>query len=170
MTGLLGRLLIFSGCTILGVSQGRALTQRTQCLEQFRVTLAELSRELAFSLRPLPELAEQAARHSIPPVSDFFTACQREFSASGGESWAESWHRTLEHLDLPLLDSDCRILREAGHILGRYDGEAQQKALTGVLTRLERAEEEARARAGRLFRVDVVLGVSAGLFWLILLW
>ena len=170
MMAVVGRILVFLGCAALGVHQGQDLRRRTACLEQFRGALSGLSREVAFSLRPLPELAQEIAREEDPPVSDFFQACRREFLVSGGESWAESWQKTLHQMKLPLHSSDFRILREAGEVLGRYDGPAQQQALTGILTRLERAAEEARGQASRLVRVYVVLGICAGLFWIILLW
>ena len=54
-------------------------------------------------------------------------------------------------------------------MLGRYDGEDQRRALSGILTRLQEQAEEARVEEQRLFRVYVTLGAAAGLFCLILL-
>ena len=70
---------------------------------------------------------------------------------------------------LPLKEEDRRILSEAGQILGRYDGEDQRRALAGLLVRLEDQAQEARDEEKRLFRVYTALGVTAGLFCVILL-
>ena len=96
-------------------------------------------------------------------------ACRRCFLASGGESWAESWETVLRETDLPLSDEDRGLLAEFGQVLGRYDGESQQRALQALLDRLGEQVETARQTARRLVRVDVTLGVTAGLFCLILL-
>ena len=49
MTALLGKTLLFAGCTAFGLLRGSRLRQRTACLGEFRRTLAGLARELAFS-------------------------------------------------------------------------------------------------------------------------
>ena len=48
MTALLGKTLLFAGCTAFGLLRGSRLRQRTACLGEFRRTLAGLARELAF--------------------------------------------------------------------------------------------------------------------------
>lgn len=167
MTALAGKGLLFGGCVALGVLTGLGRLRRVACLEAFRRLLSALARELAFSLRPLPELAEKVA--DAGPAGAFLRACRRRFLEAGGESWAESWGETLRAADLPLAEEDLRLLAEFGQVLGRYDGESQQRALQGLLTRLGEQLEAARRTARRLVRVDVTLGVTAGLFCLILL-
>lgn len=170
MTGAyLGKCLLFLGCTALGTGRGLALKQRTACLWELRQALASLSRELSFSLRPLGELMERAAGESRGSAAELFSACRENFRQSGSESWAESWNTALEGSSLPLKEADKRILREAGQVLGRYDGEDQRRALTALLARLEEQTQEARGEERRLFRVYLALGVTAGLFCLILL-
>ena len=137
MTTLAGKGLLFGGCVALGILTGLGRLRRVACLEEFRRILSSLARELTFSLRPLPELAEDVAGSG--PAGECLRACRRCFLASGGESWAESWETVLREADLPLLD------------------------------RLGEQVETARQTARRLVRVDVTLGVTAGLFCLILL-
>ena len=103
------------------------------------------------------------------PAGECLRACRRCFLAAGGESWAESWETVLREADLPLSDEDRGLLAEFGQVLGRYDGESQQRALQALLDRLGEQVETARQTARRLVRVDVTLGVTAGLFCLILL-
>ena len=45
MTALLGKTLLFAGCTAFGLLRGSRLRQRTACLGEFRRTLAGLARE-----------------------------------------------------------------------------------------------------------------------------
>lgn len=169
MTVFLGKSLLFAGCTAFGLLRGLRLRQRTGCLQDFRRTLAALSRELAFSLRPMDHLMAGAEEGNQGAVAAFFRTCRQSFAEGGQESWAESWAAALELTALPLEPEDLRLLREAGDVLGRYDGESQRQALEGLLRRLEEQTEIARETAHRLFRVYLALGITAGLFCWILL-
>lgn len=163
----LGKLLLLTGSSALGFLRGQELKNRAACLADFRRALGVLSRELTFSLRPLPELA--AGVQGDGPAGVFFGLCRREFQFSGGESWTESWQKALKESPLPLKEEDLQILREAGEVLGRYDGDSQRKAMEGLLDRLEENLAEARAEARRMVRVYGTLGIAAGLFACILL-
>lgn len=163
MMDFLGHCLLLAGCTALGLSRGMALRERTTCLGELRRCLARLTRELAFSLRPLPDLV--ADLRAGGPAGDFFTACRE----SEAETWAHRWQTALEETDLPIREEDRQILRETGEVLGRYDGERQSQALEGLLARLEENLNQARADEDRLFRVYLALGITAGLFGCLLL-
>ena len=56
-----------------------------------------------------------------------------------------------------------------GDVLGRYDGESQRRALEGLGEALDGCLDQSRQEEKRLFRVYVALGVTGGLFCLILL-
>lgn len=167
MTIVMGKLLLLAGCSVLGLLRGLELKNRTACLADFRRALGALSRELTFSLRPLPDLV--AGVQGEGPAGVFFALCRTHFQASGGESWTESWQRALEDSPLPLKEEDIQILWETGEVLGRYDGDCQRQAMEGLLVRLEESLTEARAEEQRLFRVYTALGITAGLFLCILL-
>lgn len=150
MTALLGKTLLFAGCTAFGLLRGSRLRQRTACLGEFRRTLAGLARELAFSLRPVSDLMASAEAGTQGPTAAFFRTCRRRFAEGGQESWAESWTAALEQVALPLEEADLRLLQEAGDVLGRYDGESQRQALEGLLRGLEGQAAEAAETAARL--------------------
>ena len=95
MTALLGKTLLFAGCTAFGLLRGSRLRQRTACLGEFRRTLAGLARELAFSLRPVSDLMASAEAGTQGPTAAFFRTCRRRFAEGGQESWAESWTAAL---------------------------------------------------------------------------
>lgn len=169
MTEYLGKLLLLAGCSALGIGHGLQLSKRTACLQAFRRSLEGITRELTFSLRPLSDLLDGAARESEGPVRDFFAACRTAFIAGGGESWADSWRTALRKTPLPLKEEDRRVLGEAGDVLGRYDGESQRQGLWSILSRLEVLIGDARTEARRLTKVYATVGITAGLFCCILL-
>ena len=169
MTALIGKGLLFAGCTALGVGQGLSLRSRRLCLQEFRRALEGITRDLTFSLPPLSSLLSQAERESGGPVKPFLHAVREEYARTGGESWSESWQAALTSSDLPLQREDLSLLREVGQILGRYDGESQRTALAGLLSRLSDSADRAREEEHRLFRVYTVTGIAAGLFLLLLL-
>lgn len=163
MTVLLGKLLLWAGCFSWGLSRALALKRRERCLDEFRRLLSAIQRELTFSLCPLPEFI--AAWESQGETAAFLRACLTIFDQTGRESWCDSWTKALAEAPLPLPPSDKAFLKEAGLILGRYDGESQQKALSGLLARLEASRQEASQESKRLFRVYISLGASGGVFF-----
>ena len=168
MTVLLGKALLFLACFWLGLDRARRRRTRTACLRSFRQAIADLAREMSFSLSPMDQLLAEAEQGS-GPAAGFFSACRSCFRESGGESWSESWKRALETARLPLRESDKSLLARAGDIFGRWDGETQQRALSDFLSRLDETIFEGAEEERRLLRVDLVLGITAGLFFVLLL-
>ncbi len=167
MTALVGKGLLALGCLWLGLDRRRRRYRRTACLRAFRGALADLGRELAFSLQSLDRLMDRLGQEG--PAASFFRSCRACFDASGGESWAESWRRALETAGLPVRETDRELLARAGEILGRWDGETQRRALEEILLRLDEAAAESGEEAARLGRTDLALGAAAGAFCLLLL-
>ena len=68
-----------------------------------------------------------------------------------------------------LRETDLPLLAQTGEILGRWDGETQQKALADLLSRLDETVFDGAEEAKRLSRADLALGLTAGLFCVLLL-
>ena len=168
MTAVMGKALLFLACFWLGFDRARRRKTRIACLRAFRRAIADLGRELTFSLSPVDELLADAEQGS-GPVSEFFAACRRRFRETGGECWAESWKCALSGAVLPVQETDRALLARAGDVLGRWDGETQQNAPSEFLSRLDEVIFEGAEEERRLFRVDLTLGVTAGLFLVLLL-
>lgn len=168
MTALAGKTLLFFACLWIGWDRARRRSVRVAWLRDFRRAAADLGRELFFSLEPLDRLMERATQGNGPSAS-FFKSCQVCYERNGGESWAESWRKALEEAFLPLRETDFPLLAQTGEILGRWDGETQQKALADLLSRLDETIFDGAEEAKRLFRVDLALGITAGLFCVLLL-
>ena len=58
MTALLGKTLLFAGCTAFGLLRGSRLRQRTACLGEFRRTLAGLIVVLMMVVQKISDLFE----------------------------------------------------------------------------------------------------------------
>ena len=168
MTALLGKSLLFFACFWLGWDRARRRKVRLTWLRDFRQSVADLGRELTFSLEPLDRLIGRAAQGQGPSAF-FFKNCRECYEQNGGESWAESWRDAVEKVSLPLREIDLPLLSQAGEILGRWDGETQQRALADLLSRLDETIFDGSEEAKRLFRVDLALGITAGLFCVLLL-
>lgn len=168
MTVLLGKGLLFLACLWLGWDRSRRRRERTGCLRDFRRTIADLGRELAFSLAPVDDLMERAGKES-GPAAPLFAACRARFCENGGESWAVSWREALDSVCLPVRERDRPLLARAGELLGRWDSENQQRAFSELLARLDETVFDSAEEEKRLFRVDLALGITGGLFCLLLL-
>ena len=168
MTAGIGKGLLFLACLWLGLERSRRRKKRTACLRAFRQAVADLGRDMGFSLEPLDRLVERLSGQG-GAVASFFAACEAEFARSGRESWAEAWDRALAQSRLPLQETDRVLLARVGEILGRWDGETQQRALGECLARLDERIFDGAQEEQRLFRVDMALGVTAGLFCVLLL-
>ena len=169
MTALLGKTLLFAGCTAFGLLWGSRLRQRTACLGEFRRTLAGLARELAF---PAPCVGFDGQRGGGDPGANggLFRTCRRRFAEGGQESWAESWTEALEQVALPLEGGGPSPAPGGrGMCWAATMGRASGRPLEGLLRGLEGQAAEAAETARRLCRVISGAGPAAGLFCLILL-
>ena len=116
----------------------------------------------------LDRLVERAAQGNGPSAA-FFKSCRKCYVQTGGESWAVSWQDAVENVSLSLRETDLALLAQTGEILGRWDGETQQKALGDLLSRLDETIFDGAEEFKRLYRVDLTLGITAGLFCVLLL-
>ena len=86
----------------------------------------------------------------------------------GEYSFAEIWTDALAACEGGLDREDLALLRDLGTVLGRWDGEAQCRAIAAVRSGLEENAARLRRRLEREGRVYGVVGLSAGVFLTIL--
>ncbi len=169
MLQILGKLLLFGGMSFIGLQMTLGLYQRVACLRAFLLATERAERDLAFSLPPVEALLEEMGKGSGGPVAAFFQHCRTRFLNRREERLEEIWSTCLVEAKLPLKEGDRNLVMEIGGVLGRYDGDSQRLALSRIHGRLEEALEGAREEAARLGRVYGALGVTAGLFCVIVL-
>lgn len=166
---LLGKCLVLGGMTLLGLRHAGELRRRVQCLGAFLGAVERAQRELAFSLPPVEELLGRMGEGLWAPVGAWFSGCCAAFRERREECLEEIWTRRLREEELPLREEDMELLNGLGGLLGRFDGESQEKALGQLHVRLEEQLAGAREDAKRLGKVYGTLGVTLGLFCVILL-
>ncbi|MEG0598406.1 MAG: stage III sporulation protein AB, partial [Oscillospiraceae bacterium] len=142
------------------------LNARVQGLEHMRAALQFMERELAFSLTPMGTIFKALSQWEEPPVGAFFARCHRGLTHLNEENLDSVW-RTAAAEELPMLQSEDVAVLSA--VLGRYDGEGQQKSLALTLERLTHCIENAKGERDRLGKVYGVLTLSVGAFLVILL-
>lgn len=161
-------LLFFCFCSF-GLRRALELKRRAGCLRGFLSALELMERELAFSLCSVPDLLNRGAEMLTGQVKAFFCLCRETLEQDRERGLSAVWSDCLETDAISLREEDKLILREAGSVLGRYDGDSQRLALGRIRLRLEENYREAREEAERMGRVYGALGITLGMFCMILL-
>lgn len=169
MFHLMGKCVLMLGLTAFGVQNAVALNRRTACLQGFLTALEQIERELAFSLLPLEALFNRLKKTTHGTVQDFFVCCGAAFENRQEERCREIWNQSLQQTQLPLKEEDLEMLQQVGVVLGQYDSDSQRKALQNLQDRLREVVAESKEEAGRMGKVYGTLGVTLGLFCMILL-
>ena len=169
MLHILGKCFLLIGMTVLGLQHAAGLKKRLACLKEFLTALERLDRELAFALLPVDVLLCQLREGARGPAYHFFASCEEKFSQRGEERLEEIWISQLSEGSLPLHEEDQSLLQEIGAVLGRYDGDSQRLAFQRIHGRLEDTILQAKEEAERMGKVYRTLGVTIGIFCIILL-
>ncbi len=168
MLHILGNCLIFVGMSLLGWRYAAGLRARTRALRAFLSAVERLERELHFALLPVEQLLDTLSAGRQGEVQAFFARCAKDFASREEERLDEIWRGALPALR-SLSEEDKRLVGELGTVLGRYDGDSQRQAIWQIHERLNEQGNLAAEEAQRLGRVYTVLGVTAGIFCVLLL-
>ena len=169
MMRLVGVVLLVAGCGAVGLGAVSRLDGRVRDLRELAAGLEVLQRELGWRLAPLPEALKRAAEEAHGRASFFFSRCAQGARELNGRPFQQIWREALESCCLRLDGDDRALLGQLGMVLGRYDADSQRQAIEGVAARLDRRQVQAAEERQRLGRVYGVLGMTAGLFLVILL-
>ena len=169
MLRLMGAALLTAGSAALGFGAVRRLDGRVRDLRGLLAGVETLQRELGWRLADLSEGLELAAGEVGGRPARFFRLCAQGAEHLDGRSFQQVWQAGLDECQLRLDREDREPVEQLGAVLGRYDGDSQRQALKGAAARLERRQAQAAEDRKRLGRVYGVLGMTAGLFLVILL-
>lgn len=169
MIRLVGAALLTGGSAALGFGAVGHLEGRVHDLRELVAGLELMERELSWRMAPLPEVLGRAAEERSGRPAQFFSLCAQGAEHLNGRSFCQVWRQAAEASQMRLERTDEALLEQLGGVLGRYDGESQKQALAAAVGRLEEQREQAEAQRDRLGKVYGVLGVTAGVFLLILL-
>lgn len=160
---------MLGGALVLGMAPAMELSRRLSALEAWGEALALLERELAFSSPDMPVLLSRVAVGSRSPVREWGQAVLKSLDRLGEKDFGEIWCEGLEAVPGALFPSELKVLAQLGDTLGRYDREAQMKALALTREELSRLAWEAREERREKGKAWGALGLSLGAAVLILL-
>ena len=169
MLRLLGAVLLVAGGALLGLGAIRKLEGRVTALRSLTEALELLERELTFNLPPMKELLEGTARRVREPAAGFLSACAQGLDALGRQPLADLWTQAAEKCLTALNPRELEAVLSVGAVLGRYDAEGQRKAIVSCRAELAGAVAAAVEDRKKQGRVYGALGVTAGIFTVILL-
>lgn len=160
MIRLIGMVLIWGGCALLGVKEARAVRGQVRLLEDMGRALEVLERELTLNRTAVPELLERLTRGQPGESGAVFFACRSMMEAGNG--FADAWTCALEHSGLKR--EEQILLSGLSQVLGRYDADGQAQALAHLRQEVEHRSKYRREEAGALGRVYGMLGITVGGF------
>lgn len=169
MIKLLGAVLLAAGCGAIGLGAVAHLDGRVRDLRELVTGMETLQREMGWRLTPLPTALETAAAETHGHAANFFEYCAQRAGHLAGTPFQQLWREGLERCTLWLDGGDRALLGQLGPVLGRYDADSQRQAIEGAIEGLDRRQIQAAEDRRRLGRVYGVLGLTAGLFLVILL-
>lgn len=160
MIRLLGVVLIWGGCTLLGMQGARTAQQRIRVLEDIGQALELLGQELSLNRTALPELLERLSKRNTIPGELVFRTCRQLLEE--GKNFSEAWECALEKGGLNREDQE--LFCSLSQVLGRYDVRGQEQALSRLRQEVARRCVRKREEVSDLVRVYRVLGITAGGF------
>ncbi len=166
MLRLIGAFFILFSALQLGLLKSRRLHQRVQCLEQLMGLLNQFLGEVQFGLRPLPDIFERLGKQS---GGEGFALTAQEMKLRDGRSARSCFHSAI-NASYPLLSQeDKETLLALGEGLGACDNSTQCRLIESVIRRLEVRQQSAREFAVKNGRLYQGLGLTGGLFFILLL-
>ena len=165
---LVGTALVLGGCGGCGFAMAAECRNLEQNLRQTQNALEILQCEIECRLTPLPEICGILQSACPGPVGAFFGELRKELLLpDAGELYVCAGAAVSRIRDLP---APCKkILLELCATLGRYDAEAQLRAIVGAKDETLRTLEMLRAEQAGRIRSYRALGLCGGAALAILL-
>lgn len=160
MMKLLGTVLVWGGCGLIGVYSAGQMRRRVIFLEEMGRALELLERELLLKHTPIPELLDRLCGVCRKQARELFLGCRMEIEK--GKSFTHSWQYALERTNLS--EEDREVLGSLAQILGQYDAQEQGRGLNHLREDLKQRAARSRDEARAMSRVYCVLGLTAGGF------
>lgn len=169
---LLGAVLLFFVCAMLGFWKAGQYVKRSEELRQLRGSLSALETEITYGATPLHRACQQIGERESGAVGRFFTRVSERLYKSDGRSAFECWQQTLTEMksELSLKEQDRTILTRLGSKLGLSDKRDQLHHLRLAQTTLEVEEAHAIKERDKYEKMYRNLGVLAGALLVILMY
>jgi len=165
----LGAILVAGATTAAGLAAAQRLGARVRLLSAFAHALDIMQSEISFNLTPLPDLMALLVHRAAAPARPFFAHCARLMKKLGDYSFHTLWQKAVSDIGPEWRTGERDTLMDLGAVLGRYDHQAQARALTLAKSRMEALLLKAESERARQSRVFGTLGVACGLAIVIIL-
>lgn len=166
MIHFIGAIFVSCGCSYFGFLKAQELKRNVFLTEKFIIALSHMKREITQHQRFLPDIIETLSTHDTSMVGKYFHHLKEQLEEP--DSFRIKWTNSMiaePFLPEKLID----ILEPLGSILGQYDSQRQGEALSQILEQLASYKEFATEESHRLGKVYGTIGITFGLFIVILL-
>ncbi|AEV68671.1 stage III sporulation protein SpoIIIAB [Acetivibrio clariflavus] len=166
---IVGSLIVFVSCTLLGYSHAQTYAQRPQELKTLQMLLQIFENEISFLSNVLQEAFQKVSSCTDSSVAVFFEAAVENLKEGlcADEAWTKAVKENISGTSLN--SEDEAIIISFGKMLGSSDLEGQIKNIRLTVNQLkiqEQKAEELRSKNEKMFKS---LGVLCGLAIIILL-
>lgn len=171
MLKLIGSILIVIATTGFGFSAGRDLKIRLDNLRYIKKLMLMLRGEIKYLKAPLGEAFYNVAKRAKEPFNLFFSKIAKEIESLECESFYIIWCKYIDEelTKIRLNKRDCQTLKRVGEHLGYMDKELQLGMIDLYIEQLEEEIKLTQESIKEKTRVYNCLGVSMGLFAVLIL-
>ena len=166
MLKLLGAAAVFCALSWCGFYRAGWYGRRLDCLHSWHTAVLEGERMLCDLNESTPAYLERL--REVPWLGAMAETCLRLLRNE--ERLELAWREAVRQGDFPLSGEEMRVIFALGAVLGRYDTGEQRQVLQYARQKLATQISAVQEERARLSRMWSVLGISAGLLAVILLY
>lgn len=171
MLGVIGGLLIISGCTLYGVTYSTRLKRRIDILKNFINIFERMTGFIEYSILDMQAIFTKLSKYDYSPeVENFIKIALDELNKSDMDTFGVIWSNTIEQSFSGILkDDEIMILNDVGKLSDYYDKENQINIIMSVKDECKGALEILKDGARNKMKAYIAAGISAGLILVITL-
>lgn len=167
MLKLWGSLMILFGCGYWGWTKGEKLKEKEALTGEFIHTLYYVKREITQKHREVPVLLKRIIKRDKTLVGKYFQSLWLMLSSDGDSSFREKWTDIYKE-DFALPQDLLYILAPLEDCLGQFSARSQGETLDNIIKELQALQEKQEVETRNMLRVYRALGITIGLFLVIL--
>lgn len=170
MLKLIGAILLTAGAALWGIAGAKGLKDRADALKALTSAFEMMGYELCDRLTPVPELLALLGRQAPKPAHRLFINAEKQMQGIGAIPFYELWNDAVRATpELLLTEQEILVLAELGFSLGKYDISEQRKAVKATQRQFQIFAEKAQEERDKNWKSQAFLGITAGLFAVIIL-
>ena len=170
---VLGSLLVFLAAAGLGTAKSMEYRGRIRTLAEMRRLFLLLDGEIRSSRTPVPDAFLHMSSRMQEEYQAFLLELSEELNRMGGEQFRELWCRVLaQHFGggrMDLKKEDLELLASFGDVFGYLDTQMQLDAIRLMQEQLLERMSSLAGNCTSQMRLARLMGVSAGIFLVLIL-